>query len=96
MYALVLVGDVKEANVSREEPRQDVRTAGSLVIMGFETERRHRVAGKKTKLEPTRRASKDLREYVRRAKAMRDRFAAEDRCCSDSTEIIRADRDSRA
>jgi len=50
---------------------------------------------KKTKLEPTRRASKDLREYARHAKAMRDKFAAEGRHFSDSAEIIRADRDSR-
>jgi hypothetical protein len=64
--------------------------------MGFEIERRHRMAEKDTKLEPTRRARKDLREYARRAKAMRDRFAAEGRDFSDSAEIIRADRDSRA
>ena len=53
------------------------------------------MAGKKTKLEPTRRASKDLREYARRTRAMRNKFAAEGRHFSDSTEIIRADRDSR-
>jgi hypothetical protein len=64
--------------------------------MGFEAERRYRMAGKKTKLKPTRRASKDLREYARRAKTMRDRFAVEGRRFSDSTEIVRADRDSRA
>jgi len=50
---------------------------------------------KKTRLEPTQRASKDLREYARRAKAMRDKFAAEGRRFSNSAEIIRADRDSR-
>jgi hypothetical protein len=49
----------------------------------------------KAKLEPTRKASKDLREYARRAKAMRDGFAAEGRRFSNSAEIIRADRDSR-
>ena len=54
------------------------------------------MAGKKTKIEPTRRASKDLREYARRARVMRDKFAAEGRRFSDSTEIIRAYRDSRA
>jgi len=53
------------------------------------------MAEKRTKLEPTRRASKDLREYARRAKAMRDRFAAEGRHFSNSAEIIRADRDAR-
>jgi hypothetical protein len=53
------------------------------------------MAEKNTKIEPTRRASKDLREYARRAKAMREKFAAEGRRFSDSTEIIRDDRDSR-
>lgn len=51
--------------------------------------------GKNTKIESTRKASKDLREYARRAKAMREKFAAEGRLFSDSTEIVRADRDSR-
>ncbi len=54
------------------------------------------MAGKNTKLEPTRKASKDLREYARRARVMREKFASEGRRFSDSTEIIRADRDSRA
>jgi len=50
---------------------------------------------KKTNLEPTKRASKDLRDYARRAKKMRDGFAAQGRRFSDSTVIIRKDRDSR-
>lgn len=53
------------------------------------------MSGKNTRIEPTRRASRDLREYARRAKAMREKFAAEGRRFSDSTEIVRADRDSR-
>ncbi|MBA3425010.1 MAG: hypothetical protein H0U04_10850 [Rubrobacter sp.] len=53
------------------------------------------MAEKRTKLEPTRRASKDLQEYARRAKAMRDKSAEEGRRFSDSAEIIRADRDAR-
>ena len=53
------------------------------------------MAEKNTRIEPTRRASRNLREYARRAKAMREKFAAEGRRFSDSTEIIRADRDSR-
>ncbi len=53
------------------------------------------MSGKDTRIEPTRKASKDLREYARRAKAMREKFAAEGRRFSDSTEIVRADRDSR-
>lgn len=54
------------------------------------------MAEKKTKLEPSRKASKDLGEYARRAKAIREKFAAEGRRFSDSAEIVRADRDSRA
>ena len=53
------------------------------------------MAENKTKLVPTKRASKDLRDYARRAKKMRDGFAAQGRRFSDSTVIIRKDRDSR-
>lgn len=53
------------------------------------------MAQRKTKLEPTRKAREDIRGYSRRAKAMRGKFVAEGRRFSDSTEIIRADRDSR-
>lgn len=54
------------------------------------------MAGKKTRLKPTRKASTDLGEYAGRAKEIRERFIAEGRRFSDSAEIVRADRDSRA
>ena len=50
---------------------------------------------KKTRLEPTRRASKDLKGWAKRARQFHDKLAAEGRYFSDSAEIIRADRDSR-
>lgn len=53
------------------------------------------MAEKKAELKPTRKASKDLKGYARRAKEMREKFAAEGRRFSDSSEIIRSDRDSR-
>jgi hypothetical protein len=53
------------------------------------------MAEKKVEFKPTRKASKDLKGYASRARAMRDRFAAEGRRFSDSSEIIRSDRDSR-
>lgn len=54
------------------------------------------MAEKKVELKPTRKANKDLKDYASRARAMRGRFAAEGRHFSDSSEIIRADRDSRS
>lgn len=53
------------------------------------------MAAKKTKLKPTRRASKDLKGWAKRARKFHDKLAAEGRRFSDSAEIIRADRDSR-
>jgi hypothetical protein len=53
------------------------------------------MADRKTKLEPTRKASKDLKKWAGRARDFRGRLAAEGRYFSDSAEIIRADRDSR-
>ena len=50
---------------------------------------------KKVELKPTRKASKDLKGYASRARAMREKFAAEGRSFSDSSEIVRSDRDSR-
>lgn len=63
--------------------------------MGIETERGYEMAEKKVELKPTRKASKDLTGYASRAKAMREKFSAEGRRFSDSSEIIRSDRDSR-
>jgi hypothetical protein len=54
------------------------------------------MAEKKTKLRPTRvPRPEDIREASRRAKEISDKLAAEGRTFSDSTEIVRADRDSR-
>ena len=53
------------------------------------------MAQKKVEIKPTRKASKDLKDYASRARAMREKFSAEGRRFSDSSEIIRADRDSR-
>lgn len=50
---------------------------------------------KKIELKPTRKASKDLKGYARRARTMREKFAAEGRRFSDSSEIVRSDRDCR-
>ena len=50
---------------------------------------------KKVEIKPTRKASKDLKGYASRARAMREKFAAQGRSFSDSSEIIRSDRDSR-
>ena len=49
----------------------------------------------RTKLEPTRKASKDLKVWAKRAREFHDKLAVEGRRFSDSAEIIRADRDSR-
>ena len=53
------------------------------------------MAEKKVELKPTRKANKDLKGYASRAKAMREKFASEGRRFSNSSEIIRSDRDSR-
>jgi hypothetical protein len=53
------------------------------------------MTGKKTRLKPTRKASRDLGQYALRAKTVRERFIVEARRFSDSAEIIRADRESR-
>lgn len=63
--------------------------------MGIRIEREQKMAEKKVELKPTRKASKDLKGYARRAKAMREKFSAEGRRFSDSAEIVREDRDSR-
>ncbi len=53
------------------------------------------MSNKKVELKPTRKADGDPKEWARRAKALREKFAAQGRRFSDSSEIIRADRDSR-
>jgi hypothetical protein len=53
------------------------------------------MAGKKTELKPSSKGSKSPREFARRAQEIQERFIRQGRHFSDSTEIIRADRDSR-
>lgn len=53
------------------------------------------MSDRKTKLQPTRKASRDLKEFARRAREINDKLAAQGRHFGDSAEIIRADRDSR-
>lgn len=50
---------------------------------------------RKTKLKPIRKGKTDPGEFARRVREINDRLKAEDRTFADSTEIIRADRDSR-
>lgn len=50
---------------------------------------------RKTKLKPSRPRRGDLKEWARHAREINDRLAAEGRHFGDSTEIVRADRDSR-
>jgi hypothetical protein len=50
---------------------------------------------KKTSLKPSRKASGDPKRWAKRAREFSDRLAASGRAFSDSTEIVRADRDSR-
>lgn len=50
---------------------------------------------KKTTLKPTTKASKDLGEYARRAREVREKFAAEGRRFSDSAELVWAERGYR-
>lgn len=53
------------------------------------------LAGKKTKLEPSRKGTRDLKEWAGRARAINERLKTEGRWFGDSTGIVRADRDSR-
>jgi hypothetical protein len=46
-------------------------------------------------LKPSSKGRKTPKEFARRARGVQDRFVAEGRRFSDSTEIVRADRDSR-
>lgn len=50
---------------------------------------------RKTKLKPIRKGKTDPREFARRVREINGRLKAEGRTFADSTEIIRADRDSR-
>lgn len=58
--------------------------------------RRYRgMTDKKTRIKPSRKATGDPKRWARKAREFSDRLAASGRSFSDSTEIIRADRDSR-
>lgn len=50
---------------------------------------------RKTRLEPVRKGNADPRRFARHVREINDRLKAEGRVFADSTEIIRADRDSR-
>ncbi|MDP9474863.1 MAG: hypothetical protein M3R38_04095 [Actinomycetota bacterium] len=50
---------------------------------------------KKTTLKPSSKGRKNPQEFARRAREINERLAAQGRHFSDSTEIIRRDRDSR-
>jgi hypothetical protein len=53
------------------------------------------VTEKKTRLKPSRKGTRDPKEWASKARELNERLAAQGRYFGDSTEIIRADRDSR-
>jgi hypothetical protein len=53
------------------------------------------MSDKKTRIKPSRKATGDPKRWAKKAREFSDRLAASGRSFSDSTEIIRADRDSR-
>ncbi len=53
------------------------------------------MAQRKAKLEPIRKGKTDPGKFARQVREINDRLKAEGRTFADSTEIIRADRDSR-
>jgi len=53
------------------------------------------MAEKKARLEPSKKGTRDPKEWTRKAREFNERLAAQGRHFGDSTEIIRADRDSR-
>lgn len=53
------------------------------------------MAEKRSPLKPSRKGTRDPKEWARRAREINDKLAAEGRYFGDSTGIIRADRDSR-
>lgn len=53
------------------------------------------MAEKKMRIKPSRKATGDPKRWAKRAREFSDRLAASGRTFSDSTEIVRADRDSR-
>jgi hypothetical protein len=53
------------------------------------------MAEKKPRLKPSRRGTRDPKDWAKKAREFNERLAAQGRYFGDSTEIIRADRDSR-
>ena len=53
------------------------------------------MAEKKTRLKPSRKGTRDPKEWATKAREFNERLAAQGRYFGDSTEIIRADRESR-
>lgn len=50
---------------------------------------------KKTRIKPSRKASGDPKRWAKKAREFSDGLASSGRAFSDSTKIVRADRDSR-
>ncbi len=53
------------------------------------------MADKKTRLKPIRKGRKSPRQFARRASGIQNKLIVQGRYVPDSTEIVRADRDSR-
>lgn len=53
------------------------------------------MAEKKTRLKPSSKGRRDPRDWAKNARELNERLAAQGRDFGDSTEIIRADRNSR-
>jgi hypothetical protein len=64
-------------------------------MMATTTRKEVRMAEKKTRLKPSSKGRRDPRDWAKKAREFNERLAAQGRYFGDSTEIIRADRDSR-
>ena len=53
------------------------------------------MAGKETRLKPSSRGTRDPKEWAAKVRRLNDRLAAQGRHFGGSTQIIRADRESR-
>lgn len=63
--------------------------------MGAEEEGGDLMSEKKTRLKPSKRATGNPKQWAKKARQFSDKLAASGRNFSDSTETVRADRDSR-
>ena len=59
------------------------------------TRKERKMAEKKTRLKPSRKGTRDPKEWAKKVRELNERLAAQGRHFGDSTEIIRADRESR-